>query len=70
MDKTVYVELRESPTTGYISVSNMFHMKDLESKYEHYVEICKSIGNRYESLKGYELSFLLLTVTYDGRKEV
>ncbi|WP_257154823.1 hypothetical protein [Bacillus toyonensis] len=46
----------------------MFHKKDLESNYQNYVEICKGIGNRYESSKGYEISFLLLTVTYDGRK--
>jgi len=70
MKVNVYIELKESKSSGYASISNMFYEDQIENEYNSYVESSKMFGGRYESYEGYKLRHHLVSVGFDGRKEV
>ena len=65
---TVYTRIDISPSSGYVSARNTFLQDQLESEYQDHVRFSEDHKLRYESLDGYELSYLKLEVSYDGRK--
>lgn len=65
---TIYTRIDISPSSGYVSANSTFIKDQLESNYQDHVNFSEEHKLRYESLEGYELSFLKLEVSYDGRK--
>ncbi|MGF2715491.1 hypothetical protein ACQUY5_25085 [Bacillus cereus] len=65
----VYARISISPTSGYVLVDQMVLAKNIGQKYQEQVSTMQSVGQRYESFEGYKLTYLRLTVRYDGRKK-
>lgn len=64
----LYIELEESISSDYVSVSKMFHENVLQDQYEKTVEILKSHKVDYPSLEEFKSNYILVNVRYDGRK--
>lgn len=70
MKTEIYVKVEISPSSGYITVENMFHKTKLEEKYDYHVDMMKKLGRtRWETIEGFEMIYLQVTVEYDGRKK-
>ena len=71
MKREVYVEIRKSPASGYLSIEKKFLKEDL--KYEHEFEnnilIKWGHENKIRRIEDFEKDFLLINVEYDGRKK-
>ncbi|MFP3726971.1 hypothetical protein U8V72_17485 [Priestia filamentosa] len=70
MEKQFYVLIKESESTGYIILQEMFPEDRIKKQYECYVEMIKELSSKYESFDGYALRYLITNVKYDGRKGV
>lgn len=70
MKANVFARLEISKSSGYISINKVFFEKELHEEYEGMVTTMKEFGhNRWETIEGYELMFILVNVSYDGRKK-
>jgi len=69
MKKNLYVMVKQSSQTEYVSIDRMFHENNLGKEYKGLLDFKKLIGsNRVETLEGYKLTYILIRVDYDGRK--
>ncbi|MEK4025465.1 hypothetical protein [Sporosarcina sp. FSL W7-1283] len=67
----LYAKLEVSPSSGYLSVTEIFPSNDIKKEYNYSIERTRKFGftNKVESLEGYTLQYVLLSVYYDGRKK-
>lgn len=74
MKANVYVNFefrgqRSLPKDEYLSINKMIHESDIEDYYSQLLETYRNWGrDKAESLEGFKLSYLFLTVEFDGRK--
>lgn len=64
MKANVYIQPEISPSSGYVYIDLHKAMleEEIEENYKRYSHLIK------ETLEGYKLRYILLTIKYDGRK--
>lgn len=72
MESNLYVELRISPESNYVSVERMHFEEEMKEEYDYHVEVLTKFDEtrRVESFEGFKLRHLLINVKFDGRKGV
>lgn len=72
MKANVYIQLEESPSSGYISVKDAIFENNIKGAYEEDIESAKKYGFRkkIEVFEGFKLKYILLEVNFDGRSGI
>jgi hypothetical protein len=71
MKTNVYVKLDVSKESGYAIVKDVVRENAIEESHACYTEALNDIGideSKIESLEGFKMRYIYLTVNYDGRK--
>ena len=71
MKREVYVRIRKSPESNYLTVSDKFLKEGLKEKYQSECEVLTSWGykDKIRNIEDFEEDFLLINVEYDGRRK-
>jgi hypothetical protein len=71
MKVNVYAQIKESPSSGYITVEDMIMETGIEDKYKQIKENYKNFGetSKMEILEGFKLQYVLVEVEYNRRKK-
>ena len=72
MKRNVYVQLEESPSSGYISIEGAVPEASIEKSYRDGIKNAKLFGfsKKKEAFEGFKLKHIHIEVNYDGRKGI
>ena len=72
MKRNVYVQLEESPSSGYISIKGAVPEANIEESYRDLIKNGKLFGSRKkeEAFEGFKLRYIHIEVNHDGRKGI
>ena len=70
MTREVYVKLEISPSSDYISRSEMVVKEDIGKEYDRFKGSMKSFKSihKIEVFEGFKLTYVLMNIEYDGRQ--